>query len=545
MSHPDARADLLAYHRLSSHAPDRYAPGPGHLDWATQPDPFRRYAGAPRTDLPDPEPRLGIQAAVLAGNQAPAQPLELATLGRLLRFSLGLAAWKQWGESRWALRCNPSSGNLHPTEAYVVTPGLPGLAPGVHHYVSLLHALEHRATLARPEALTAAWPAEGVLVGLTGIVWREAWKYGTRAWRYCQLDTGHALAALACAAAALGWRARLLTAFGDAQIATLLGLDRADDRGEAEPETPEALLWVGPEAPGQEPDPAVIDAAFRLAGPRWQGRPNRLSPRRREWPGIAEAERLARKPPTPPVAPLSPATGPPLPAALPGDRTLDAGALFLQRRSAVAYDARTGLPAAHLWALLDRLLHRPGLPPWDAVPWPPRVALALLVHRVEGLEPGVYLLPRGTGLAGRGEPVEEAPPHLGLVRLALGDVRHFARLASCHQEIAADGCLAFAMLARLDTALDEGCWWYRWLHWEAGAVGQMLYLGAELCGLRGTGIGCFFDALVPQALGAALPAPASDLYHFTLGAPVDDRRLRTHPPYEGLAGWRAAPWAQT
>ena len=29
-------------------------------------------------------------------------------------------AWKQYGASRWALRVNPSSGNLHPTEAWIV-----------------------------------------------------------------------------------------------------------------------------------------------------------------------------------------------------------------------------------------------------------------------------------------------------------------------------------------------------------------------------------------------------------------------------------------
>ena len=38
----------------------------------------------------------------------------------LFELALGLSAWKEYGGSRWALRCNPSSGNLHPTEAYVV-----------------------------------------------------------------------------------------------------------------------------------------------------------------------------------------------------------------------------------------------------------------------------------------------------------------------------------------------------------------------------------------------------------------------------------------
>src|SRR4030081_3307292 len=43
---------VLAYHQLSKHHLHRYAPGPGDLDWANQPDPFRTFAGAPRAELP-------------------------------------------------------------------------------------------------------------------------------------------------------------------------------------------------------------------------------------------------------------------------------------------------------------------------------------------------------------------------------------------------------------------------------------------------------------------------------------------------------------
>lgn len=43
--------DVLAYHQLSKHAPERFAPGPGQLDWATQPAPFRRYDGARLIEL--------------------------------------------------------------------------------------------------------------------------------------------------------------------------------------------------------------------------------------------------------------------------------------------------------------------------------------------------------------------------------------------------------------------------------------------------------------------------------------------------------------
>src|SRR5205814_7915831 len=76
---------------------------------------------------------------------APA-PLNAEAIGEVFRYSLGLSAWKQFGESRWALRVNPSSGNLHPTEAYLVVGPVAGLAEtaAVYHYAPDRHALEAR-----------------------------------------------------------------------------------------------------------------------------------------------------------------------------------------------------------------------------------------------------------------------------------------------------------------------------------------------------------------------------------------------------------------
>ena len=42
----------VAYHEQTKHHYNRFAPGPGYLDWASQPDPFRRYDGAPCVLLP-------------------------------------------------------------------------------------------------------------------------------------------------------------------------------------------------------------------------------------------------------------------------------------------------------------------------------------------------------------------------------------------------------------------------------------------------------------------------------------------------------------
>jgi len=114
---------VLAYHEGSKHHLDRYAPWPGGLDWATQPDPFRRFAGAPQVDLPLLAGELTARwDDLFQSHGVPARAFDLDTLAALLQLSLGLSAWKSHAGSRWALRCNPSSGNLHPTEGYLISP---------------------------------------------------------------------------------------------------------------------------------------------------------------------------------------------------------------------------------------------------------------------------------------------------------------------------------------------------------------------------------------------------------------------------------------
>jgi len=105
-----------------------------------------------------------------------------------------------------------------------------------------------------------------------------------------------------------------------------------------------------------------------------------------------------------------------------------------------------------------------------------------------------------------------------------------AEQASCGQAIAADGVFAAAMLADYrDPLARYGAWFYRRLHWEAGAVGQVLYLEAEASGIRATGIGCFFDDVSHRIFGIGDDA-RQVIYHFTMGGAVEDERLRTLAP---------------
>lgn len=559
---------VMRYHERTKHRLDRYARGPGELDWANQPDPFRRYAGAPLVHLPrldaEQEPLSPRYDDLYRRGSVPSAPLTMRSLSRLLQYALAISAWKQAGATRWALRCNPSSGNLHPTEGYLLLGALPGLGEtaGLYHYAAREHALERRAEFgAKPfAALMGAFPAQAFLVGLSSIHWREAWKYGERAFRYCQHDAGHAIGALRIAAATLGWSALLLDGLADETIEDLLGLNRGADFAGAEREHPDAVLAIWQNDLGANGRvrvplelPRQLDAALarRLVRARWQGSANRLSgdePVR--WEVIDDVVAATRQPAS--AAQGFHALDTPAVAGVECDRGSSAGGpaagqIILQRRSLLACDGRTSIPAERFYRMLARVMPRGDLPPgrrpmpWDTMAADPAVHLGLFVHRVDGIVPGLYLLVRDP--AGLGRLKRElltgfewsAPPgcpaELPLRLLAAGDTRRLATQLSCHQQIAGNGAFALAMIAEVQQALfTHGAGFYRRLFWETGLIGQVLYLEAEAAGVRATGIGCYFDDPVHRVFGLEGLAFQS-LYHFTIGGAVDDPRLTTQAPY--------------
>ncbi|HSC76113.1 MAG TPA: SagB/ThcOx family dehydrogenase, partial [Pseudomonadales bacterium] len=119
------------------------------------------------------------------------------------------------------------------------------------------------------------------------------------------------------------------------------------------------------------------------------------------------------------------------------------------------------------------------------------------------------------------------PASLELYCLIEADATKAAEQISCSQQIAGDGCFSLGMIAEFQRPLQQyGSWFYPRLFWEAGMIGQMLYLEAEAAGIRGTGIGCYFDNPMHDILGLT-DNRYQDLYHFTVGGPVEDARLIT------------------
>ena len=252
-----------------------------------------------------------------------------------------------------------------------------GAIPGVHdrpavfHYCPLTHALEVRRELTEQawHGLTRGLPPEALLVGLTSIYWRESWKYGERAFRYCQHDLGHAIAAVALAAAVLGWETRLLEAMTDDLLERLLGVHRQQG---IEAEHPECLLVVYPKAPkpftldcqrAYEPSHDLLED---IGDGHWHGSPNRLSADHRQWPIIDTVSQATLKPKAPDKEFWTQLAPPGREIDLP-DRTLSARQIIRQRRSAVALDGKTSLDRGAFYRRLQRVL--PGALPFPALPW--------------------------------------------------------------------------------------------------------------------------------------------------------------------------------
>ncbi|HRW83090.1 MAG TPA: SagB/ThcOx family dehydrogenase [Methanothrix sp.] len=554
---------VLAYHQATKHSFTKMAPGPKTMDWANEPAPFRRYRGAELVELARPEPSPGegpeFDLALSEGN-VPPRLLSFETVSQLLFDSLAISAWRRAGGAAWALRVNPSSGNLHPTEGYLISGPVPGLfdSPTIAHYAPREHGLEVRGRFSEEAWREMRLPEGTVLFGLTSIPWRESWKYGERAFRYLNLNVGHALAAISFASAALGWRATLIDGIGTIELAQMLGVagpggadgrdralgDEGDGEGgaeaEVEAEIPDCLVAVHPQGAGFEIDPFDFALSERILAEfgevEWLGRPDRLSAAHVNWPLVAGMGTWTAKPRGEIVREEPAEVEAPPEFAYPSSSLRE---LIRRRRSAIVMDPATAMTKDDLFRALARTLPGRGRFPNNLLSWRPEVDLAVFVHRVLGLDRGLYFLVRNPDhedalrSAMRESFAWERPKGApqGFYRLESGDFRDLARSLSCGQKIASDGCFSLAMIARFRRALEErGPSFYCRLLWVCGIVGQTLYLEAEAAGLRGCGIGCYFDEPLSSALGLS-GMEFQPLYSFAAGREVPLSRMDTLPAY--------------
>jgi SagB-type dehydrogenase family enzyme len=486
------------YHELTKHTRESLIRTPHYLDWDNMPNPFRHYDGVAVLDLPVDPPAPEISALDVlegkAGNTSARDGAEF--LSQLMFYSASISASKRVPSSgtTYALRVNPSSGNLHPTEFHFYTRGLIDWPDGLYHYRPSSHMAEQRA-LGDFSGRLGDTSAPLVFV-LSSIVWREAWKYRERAYRYCLHDIGHAWQALVLAARSMGCESFARGNFFDDRVAEEFHLNQD--------EWPMLVVELrGPSVP--------LTTASSGEMMVFGGQPNRLSEQQVQYPLIEEihaATKLRME------ARDSAAGGNPQPLRCRGIRlptavstTCSFGEVARTRRSALDFrGGREAISFPRLATLLSRTR-----PPFFADFATDRfIQLYVYMHRVEGLAVGVY---------------RYWPEHAELEKIKEGDQRLVAAALSLGQDLAGSACVTFSMIGDFENAArsfgDRG---YRYVHFEAGAVGQRMYLAAEALGLRATGVGAFFDDEVNRYLSLT-PEFGQVVYHFAVGYPIPDPRL--------------------
>ena len=525
----------IRYHEVTKHHYHRFARSAGYLDWDNQPNPFRFYEGTAPIKLPltqdDPD---ASHLDLYERTRNPVREFLRVNLSLFLELSLGLSAWKSIPGAKWALRMNPSSGNLHPTESYIILKTSEASDPGVYHYSPYLHALERRAIFSDEIStqFQGHFKTPGFLFALTSIYWREAWKYGERAFRYSNHDIGHAIAAASFSANLLGWKLTYLHEVSDDDIAGLLGFHQTDWEKNEE-EHPEVLGFVHPADKKEIPAGLTSELIQKISNLSFQGRPNQLSEDHIDWEIITEAAEATAKPRMAAERPHYSCA--PFFRASPS--RLKASQIIRQRRSLVACDGVTDISKAEFLAMLDKTLPRESAAPFDFSLGPTRVHLLLFVHRVKELTPGLYMFVRDTEDLSALQRAcnskflwSQIEKDFPLYKLTESAFMHEATSVSCGQHIAGEGAFSLGMVAKFRAPVEQSSFLYRHLFWEAGMIGQVLYLEAEAHGIRSTGIGCFFDDPVHDILGLK-DNEFQSLYHFTVGGPVEDERLQTWPAY--------------
>ncbi|MDQ6759153.1 MAG: SagB/ThcOx family dehydrogenase [Acidobacteriota bacterium] len=497
------------YHEATKHTAEGLRRAQHSLDWANMPDPFRHYEGVPVLDLPSDPPVLetpmldvlrGVPRTTLDQTSVPAGP---TFLSQLLFYSAAISASKRVASTgnRYALRVNPSSGNLHPTEFHFISRGLQDWPDGLYHYRPSAHMAEQRAAgdLGMPFGNSSA----PLVFLLTSIAWREAWKYHDRAYRYCLHDIGHAWQAVALAAEAMGCDVAAVGNFPDDDVAQLCRLNQD--------EWPMLVIEVS--------GGGIPVRQIEAQRPVWfGGRANQLSKETTAYPWIDRIHEATKNSSAISMITRTSAFQPPgtgcgeitLPS--PGTSQRGFGDVTRLRRSALDFmGGMRSISLPQLSAILAVSTHRLVADFCSAS----FIQLYLYAHRVDGLASGVY----------RVWPKFTEREETTLQEIKSGDQRVVAAGLSLGQDLAGNACVTFSMIGDLERATRaHGERGYRYVHFEAGAIGQRLYLAAESFGMGATGIGAFYDEEVHRYLNI-LPEQGQVVYHFAVGYPVPDPRL--------------------
>jgi nitroreductase len=439
-----------ALHRLTSYEPGREWDEPvddprvlqdlvtndlERLPWF-----YKRYdEPLPRIELPrELPPTTAPAVAVLAGTADVASgELDLAQLSRVLHLAAGVVRTVERPYATWLFRAAGSAGARFPLELYVTVPEGGALPAGVHWY----HPQEHALVQIGP-------PPRGgpPAVVVTGVPWRTGWRYRERGYRHVYWDAGTMLAQLLAAAHSAGLTASLYSRFPDRAVGELVGADGVH-------EWPVAVVSLGEQAP-----------ALEAGGPAAAGE---VDANPIEFPLATDAQRAGD------LEALGEPWARGEPVDVPEQGTRPAETVVLSRSSQRRMDPAGSLSESVSRSILAVALRGVSIPH------------LVVVHAVEGVEPGVYRWPELSAAVRRP-----------------GELRRELYRICLDQGLPRDA--AFVVIGAADVdALDDRE--YREAQLAAGLVEGRLHLAAYALGASASGM-TFLDSEIPELLGEPLDA---------------------------------------
>jgi SagB-type dehydrogenase family enzyme len=538
-------ADSIAqhYHQRTKYDPETLAAlGRGGLNWDQQPVPYKEYKLGHSVDLKPYLEKLPPDAD--------ADWRWWQRLSRLLIDSYGLTAkvMNLSGEPMY-LRSVPSAGGLYPAEVYLVSRGTSLLDAGLYNYQVRTHSLWRFWDDHPWSALQAAcfWhPAletTQMALVVSAIFQRSAWRYQDRAYRRVFLDSGHLLGNVEIAGTLCDYRPHLIGGFADELLNQLLYMDGHSESAIAVLALADLFQVEQNLSPGRSALPSPIHFDFaalpdgQLLGYLHQH--SAIAPDA----GFGQLEQKSRDTPLPEALQPSATAEPPSPLVnasssangakdeakvgksaadkynfpfgitvstktqpiLWGDHLEDLENTLLTRRSTRHY-TQAPLSRADLFALLDFSYHPEHyrLQAFDATPDYFDLSLIetfVAVSNVETLESGCYYY---------------APQAQELRQIRFNQFHQDLHFLCLGQELGRDAGVVIFHTANLAAAVAQyGDRAYRYLHMDAGHLGQRLNLSAIRRGLGVSGIAGFFDDQVNALL--SIPEEEAVLYITTVG----------------------------
>ena len=506
---PEVRQSIAQhYHERTKYDPETINQKGQGLDWSKQPVPFKEYKIGSTFDL-----KPYIQGKIEA-NQPDARFWQ--RLSRLLFCSYGLTAKTPSMGSAVYRRAAPSAGGLYPAEIYLVSRGGSLLPGGLYNYQCRTHSLMHYWESDVWQNLQEAcfWHPTlentQLAIIVTAIFYRSSWRYEDRAYRRIFLDTGHLLGNFELAGAITDYRPHLIGGFVDAALNELLYIDPQQEGAIAIfpladlldikqnlPKGQTALASTTETNYPHIPDGELLQY-FHSCTQIQLGTTTKLNLKQ-----VNEEKSSEDKYNFPFCEKISTIST----SIDWGEKLQYLEATIHKRRSTGAYNG-DDLTFNELKALLDFTYQPQNYIDQGLDNSPDYFDLSLIqtfiaVSGVKGLEAGCYYY---------------VPQLQELRQIRFKNFRRDLHFLCLGQDLGRDAAALLFHTANLESAVAQyGDRVYRYLHMDAGHLGQKLNLAAIRLGLGVSGIGGFFDDKVNDVLG--IPADEAVLYITTFGRP--------------------------